>query len=109
MPPKGATMGLSPDDALPVGISVRDAYAAVREWYLKNARPDLVDEGLRELAAAARGYIESLPVPEAASQEEMRECLEQVKAGDLEFAYHASDGEFKMAAYAEAALGEDRN
>ncbi len=103
-------MALDTDDQLPDGISVKDAYAAVRAWYQANVNR-LIAEGQRgSYPAAAKAYIESLPAPDSASESAMRNCLRQVLVGELEFGYHDSDGKFKMAAYAQAAFdaaGED--
>jgi hypothetical protein len=95
-------MGLEPEDPLPDGISLRDAYAAVRSWYQANV--DQADEQVARYAAAAKPYIEALPSADAASEDQMKDCLRRVIASDLEWGYHSSDGSYKMAAYAFAAF-----
>jgi hypothetical protein len=45
-----------------------------------------------------------MPPPERATREEMIDALRRVIYRDLEWAYHESDGKYKMAAYAQAAF-----
>lgn len=97
-------MGLDTEDRLPVGISLEDAYAAVRKWYQANTDRLMSDERLGSHAAASKPYVDSLPPPDRASPDEMRDCLTRVIARDLEWGYHESDGSYKMAAYAHAVL-----
>lgn len=97
-------MTLDTDDQLPEGISLKDAYAAVRAWYQANV-DRLATEGQHgSYPAAAKAYVESLPAPDDASESVMRDCLREVLSGELEFGYHDSDGKYKMAAYAHAAF-----
>jgi hypothetical protein len=96
-------MALSSDDSRPVGISIRDAYRAIRAWYQANADFDS-DPQMAEHAAASKAYVLSLPSAEKATRDEMIDALRRVIYRDLEWAYHQSDGKYKMAAYAEAAF-----
>jgi len=97
-------VGLDPNDSLPEGISFKDAYAAVRAWYQANVDDLAADERRGSYAEGARQFILSRPAPEDASEAEMKDVLRRVLSRDLEFAYHDSDGNYKMAAYAHAAF-----
>jgi hypothetical protein len=95
-------MGLSTNDKKPVGITFKDAYIKIRKWYLANvnlatARGD--DYGNRSAE-----LINHLPKVNAISELEIRAILGEVIYGNLEWAYSKDDGQFKMAAYAHAAL-----
>jgi len=96
-------MGLNSDDPRPVGISIRDAYHAIRAWYQANVDFDN-DPQMAEHAAASKAYVLSLPSAERATRDEMIDALRRVIYRDLEWAYHQSDAKYKMAAYAEAAF-----
>jgi hypothetical protein len=92
------------DLELPVDISFEDAYAAIRSWCQANIDLYCLDPERGEHAAESKGYIESLPPPDRASQGEMEDTLRRVLCRDLEWTYHESDGRFKMAAYAHRAF-----
>ncbi len=96
-------MGLEPDDQLPDGISLSDAYAAIRAWYQSNVDRFAADPDRGRYPEASKGYIASMPAPEDATLEQMVDAFRRVIAADLEWAYHESDGRYKMAAYATAA------
>ena len=94
-------MGLSSNDKKPTNISLSDAYTAVRTWYLAN---------FGKLTGHKDGYanhslalIKALP-SSPSSTLEARAVLGEVVYGNLEWAYHESDGSYKMGAYAHAAL-----
>jgi hypothetical protein len=97
-------MGLGADDPRPEGITLEDAYAAVRTWLQANIDRLSNDPIKGANAVAAKPYIESLRPPTEVTRDEMRGVLQQVMTGRLEWAYHESDGRYKMAAYASAAL-----
>jgi hypothetical protein len=97
-------MALNRDDPRPDGISIKDAYAAIRAWYQANVDIYASDPQRGHHAVASKAYIESLLASDRATQKEMEDTLRRVLADDLEWAYHESDGRFKMAAYAEAAF-----
>jgi hypothetical protein len=97
-------MGLDSTDPLPDGISIKDAYAAIRTWYQANVDVCASDPQRGQYAAESKAYVESLPPPDQATQEEMEDLLRRVLSRDLEWAYHQSDGRYKMAAYAHAAF-----
>jgi len=97
-------MGLSKDDARPVGMAPRDAYAAIRAWYRANIDRLAADPDRGAIAKAAMDYIASMPAPDSATPDQLADACRRVISGNLEFAYHDSDGRYKMAAYAFAAL-----
>ncbi len=95
-------MGLSSTDSKPTGISLQNAYSAIRTWYQHNvavaqARGDAYGQ-------ASAALIQALPIAAALSDIEIVAVFREVIAGYLEWAYHQSDGQYKMAAYAHAAL-----
>ena len=110
-------MGLSNEDKTPDGISLREAYTKIKQWYKINT-PLLTQDssgilhtgGLvtqrnySKYANAALDLVNSLPDENGLSEVEIRAILSEVISGKLEWAYHESDGDFKMAAYAHAAL-----
>jgi len=95
-------MALGPSDPKPKGVSYRDAYTAIRNWYRGNAHniQDRADEYARHSAV----LIDVLPLASALSDLEFRAIFGEVIYGLLEWGYHQSDGRYKMAAYAHAAL-----
>ena len=95
-------MGLSLDDKKPVDISLKKAYEKIRKWYQANVigarnRND-------EYGDHSAALIETLPPGDQLSDLEIRAVLGEVIYGNLEWAYHKDDGEYKMAAYAHGAL-----
>jgi hypothetical protein len=97
-------MGLDSDDERPDGISIEDAYKAIRSWYRANVDSYASDPQRGRYATDSKVYIESLPPRDRATPSEMEDTLLRVLSRDLERAYHLSDGQFKMAAYAQAAF-----
>lgn len=97
-------MALGPRDAYPHGITLREAYAAIRQWYRAAANTGLSDERQVGYLDMSRDYIESMPRPEVASRDVMIDYLKSVISNRLEFGYHESDGQYKMGAYASAGL-----
>ena len=95
-------MGLSYEDAIPKGISLRKAYVAIRSWYRNNAFELKTRED--EYAKASLALIKALPDVTSLSELEIRAIFAEVIAGHLEWAYHRSDGKHKMAAYVHGAL-----
>ena len=96
-------MGLMTDDPRPIGISLQDAYAAIRSWYQANIDRLAADPDRGISAKAAKNYIASMPTAGDATRDEMIDAFRRVIAGNLEFAYHDADDKYKMAAYAWAA------
>ena len=95
-------MGLSPNDKKPANISLKEAYSKIRKWYQANidmARRRKDDYGNRSAA-----LIEALPQANMLTDLEIRAILGEVIYGNLEWAYHKDDGDYKMAAYAHGAL-----
>jgi hypothetical protein len=93
-------MGLSSSDPVPTGISRPEAYERIRSWYQNLAAVTPVGES--QHLDGAREYIDALP--EVADEAVISDCLQQVVAGGLEFAYHDENDGFKNAAYAHEAL-----
>lgn len=84
---------------IPGSLDLRCAYAVLRAWYRSAAAS--VPVGENPFLDGARDYIASLPEPEVATEEEMRQCLEEVRTNRLEFGYHES---VTMSGIAHAAL-----
>ena len=97
-------MGLLPSDPKPTSISLEDAYRSVRDWYTANIPLLRERMGDRPDAQKSEGLIRALPTADTLSVLEIRAVLGEVIYGNLEWAYHESDGQFKMAAYSHAAL-----
>ena len=95
-------MGLSYNDAIPKGISLREAYVAIRSWYRNNTFELKTRDD--EYAKASLALIKALPAVTSLSELEIRAIFAEVIAGYLEWAYHRSDGKYKMAAYVHGAL-----
>jgi hypothetical protein len=95
-------MALSHGDDLPRSITLAEAYMKIRGWYREHADSITVqDEDYRQRSQA---LIRALPTARTLTELEIRAVLEEVISGLLEWAYHQSDGDFKMAAYATKAL-----
>jgi len=110
-------MGLDPKDPKPTRITIREAYSKIREWYQANTArfigslPEEIRVGgfviRRDYSTSAKNSLDlvhNLPDEEKLSDLEIRAVLAEVIAGKLEWAYHQSDGTYKMGAYAHAAL-----
>jgi len=95
-------MGLSPNDLKPVGITLEDAYSEIRKWYQNNVRIILERGG--NYGNNSAELIRKLPPLKSMTKLELRAIMGEVIYGYLEWAYHESNGKFKMAAYAHAAL-----
>ncbi|HUR32527.1 MAG TPA: hypothetical protein VM032_01950 [Vicinamibacterales bacterium] len=98
-------MALNEDDPIPHGITSREAYRAIHRWYAANLSQ--LDRNDPYSQRSAR-YIQLMPKAASASADEMSDAFNQVLTGLLEWAYHQSDGSYKMAAYAlagQAAIG----
>ena len=97
-------MPLDPNDPTPIGISFSDAYSKVREWYQSNgAKAAGLGPNNDEYARRSEALIRALPSPSATSDLEKRVVLQEIICGLLEWGYNASDGHYKMAAYAYSA------
>jgi len=99
-------MALSKTDKRPAGISLSDAYAAIRDWYRNHPDPAQCSERRYspDYAQSSARLITALPPAEGLADVEKIAVLCEVIRGHLEWAYHQSDGRYKMAAYAQAAL-----
>jgi hypothetical protein len=95
-------MALSPSDPQPKGISVADAYSAIRAWYKSNVSK--ADARGGDYGRDSAKLIRFLPPTSALNDLEQRAILREVILGYLEWGYHQSDAQYKMAAYAHAAF-----
>jgi hypothetical protein len=101
-----ADMGLNQDDRLPIDISLVDAYTSVRRWYLANMQ--ILKENPRGSdCVKLEALVHALPPVSRVTGLEIRAVLGEILYGNLEWAYHRSDGNYKMGAYAHAGLGFD--
>jgi hypothetical protein len=57
-------MGIDSKNARPTGISVRDAYRAIRSWYQTNINRFGMDPQKAAHAEASKSYVGSMPSPE---------------------------------------------
>jgi hypothetical protein len=60
--------------------------------------------GDREYGKRSEALIKALPPASALTDLEIRAVLREVVSGNLEWAYHDTDGQCKMSAYAHGAL-----
>jgi hypothetical protein len=95
-------MALSPTDQKPKGISVADAYTAIRRWYQSNVT--VTEARGDDYGRDSAKLIRVLPPASTLSDVEQRAVLREVIVGYLEWGYHQSDDQYKMAAYAHAAF-----
>jgi hypothetical protein len=86
-------------------FSSKKAYKAIRLWYQSHTAE------LSRLRPRTDGYIqrtikfiEALPAPDRIDTLEIRAVFQEVIMGLLEWAYHDSDGKYKMGEYAKLAL-----
>ena len=87
-------MGLSQNDKKPSNISLREAYEKIRKWYQANI--DFVRNKDDDYANRSTALIEALPSVNMLSELEIRAILDEVVYGNLEWAYHKDDGDYKM-------------
>ena len=95
-------MGLLAEDKKPDGISLVDAYRAIRAWY--QAHTDMIRGGTEEYRARSKELILALPAPSKLDDLELQAVVTEVVMGLLEWGYHDADDDYKMGAYAHAAL-----
>jgi hypothetical protein len=99
-------MALYKTDSKPAAISLSDAYTAIRDWYQNHPDPARYSERHcpPDYARSSARLIKALPPAEGLADVEKIAVLCEVVRGHLEWAYDQSDGRYKMAAYAHAAL-----
>ncbi len=95
-------MGLNTNDPKPVGISFANAYKAILAWYGGNLKR--IQSKTDDYSRGSVALINALRQVSTLSDLEYRAIFGEVICGYLEWAYHQSDGRYKMAAYAFAAL-----
>jgi hypothetical protein len=88
-------MGLSSADKRPSGMTVDEAYEAIRAWYQANRHraPD-----------HSKPVIDGIVPARQATLDQKVAVFREVIARNMEWAYHEDDGQYKMAAYALAGL-----
>ena len=97
-------MGLDSADKLPNGLSMKEAYAKIREWYTEHI-PFMYEKlGKRDYSKNSEKLIAHLPMTKQVSDLEAKAILCEILNGNLEWGFHESDGEYKMAAYAVATI-----
>lgn len=97
-------MGLNADDKKPIGMSLVETYENIRRWYSSSVPLLHEKTGGDDYARKSVALIHALPPVSRISDLEIRAVLAEVIYGNLEWGYHQSDGNYKMAAYAHAAL-----
>lgn len=93
-------MALNPNDPRPIGMPERERYRRIWTWYKANA--SRVASRTDDYGKRSYDYIRGLPDPDSASAAQIADAFKQVQTNLLEWAYHETDGEYKMAAYAGA-------
>ena len=96
-------MSLDPSDIQPTGISLADAYLAIRTWYQANV--STADRRGDDYGRASAKLIRFLPPATKLSETEQRAVLREIILGYLEWGFHQSDSLCKMGAYAYSAFG----
>lgn len=119
-------MGLSFNDTIPNHLSLEGSYNGVRCWYVafasqfstglvreipsngmenRTSHDELIAPHLKQyLTRRSLGLIFSMRDFRVFSDLELWAIFKEIGNGCLEFAYHESDGQFKMAAYAQVGL-----
>ena len=96
-------MGLGRNDKKPEAIALAYAYERIRRWASANVH-SLEERLERKYTERYEALIAALPPACDASELEIRAVLGEVIYGNLEWAYHDTDGQYKMGAYAHGAL-----
>ena len=101
-------MALAPTDPRPVGISLSDAYTAIRDWYQKHSDVNRHSERPCDpnYCRGSTALIKALPPAENLTDLEKRAVLREIYLAlrghsYLQWGFHKSDGKFKMGAYAD--------
>jgi len=97
-------MGLCPTDPKPHNLTLSQAYEHIRTWYSQNIPLLRQQMGGQDYAKKSEALILALPSADQLSQLEIRAVLGEVIYGNLEWAYHHADSQYKMAAYAHCAF-----
>ena len=97
-------MGLDSTDSKPKDMSLPQAYENIRRWYTQNLSLLQKRPGGVEYAKQSEALIKALPPASTLNDLEIRAVLGEVIYGNLEWAYHQTDGQYKMAAYAQGAI-----
>jgi hypothetical protein len=103
-------MALAPSDRKPQSITPRAAFSEIRAWCQANAKNLLTQppvKGQRDrtpFIQASMDLIDRLAPVQTLTDLEIRTVLSEILCGKVEWAYHDSDGQYKMAAYAHEGL-----
>ncbi|MDR2822690.1 MAG: leucine-rich repeat domain-containing protein, partial [Acholeplasmatales bacterium] len=92
-------MSLSKYNKIPKGITIKEAYGKIRNYYqqLVNSpdKPKWLDQKTED-------YISSLSEPAKVSNKEIRNLFREVLSGCLESGYNYDDGDYAICTYAKA-------
>jgi hypothetical protein len=97
-------MGLNKNDKRPTNISLVEGYDHICNWYSKNIPLLKERTGNRDYVKKSEALIRTTPLSSEISDLEIRGVLGELIYGNLEWANHEMDSQFKMAAYAHSAL-----
>jgi len=95
-------MRLFINDKIPSDISLKDAYSKIRKWYKANIGQ--IESKNDEFSIPSAALINALPPANKISDLEIMAIFADILYGNLEWAYHENDGEYKMGAYAHGAM-----
>lgn len=101
-------MGLKSGDKRPQGLSLKETYAAICKWHSGNIDYFEHQEWTNpsDIQKAQLAFMKALPPPNKATEAEMKVVLQEALTGNMEWAYHASNGEYKMGAYVEGLMDQ---
>jgi hypothetical protein len=86
-------------------FSTKKAYAAIRAWYQSHERElQRLAQRKDDYATRSKRLIDALPPVNGVNDLEIRAVFSEVLMGLLEWAFHDSDGKYKMSEYAKLAL-----
>jgi hypothetical protein len=94
-------MGLLPEDRIPNAMTPRQALAKI--YRLLDANMEMIRRYVEDVAPS----VQVMEHADKMTDLEVRALLGEVIYGRLEYFYHVSDGQYKMAAYVEAAMKSD--
>lgn len=97
-------MGLLRQDEMPLGIEPKEAYKFIKSWYSSNISLLRRKLGESDYARKSEELVRALPPASKISKVEILAICLEVTRGYLEWAFHETDGNYKMAAYACATI-----
>ncbi|MEO0116832.1 MAG: hypothetical protein ABIK97_04725 [candidate division WOR-3 bacterium] len=104
-------MGLNPEDLakVPKWMGEKECYKRIYDWHKKYGKRRIEEKHGFDYAysKAYLDFVDAIPSPSNATQEDMDFVFAEVIAGLMEWSYHEEDGNgIKMAAYAHFALNK---